>query len=231
MKAPPEVSPPPAIVAVKDCLIGQLIPHQTWQSVLDSLIKAKAWHYLGTRDPVITRTQMPKWWLRGMPDDKKWSDRDAALQVVFLNSFMLVFAEKKTTTAAEKKDLADSYRKRAKQLRDAATWLIECPQNTGEVEEHVEAIKHAATWYEMEAGQIVDKEFLAHIGDDVLVVSRHRGSPRVRAYCLQLAEVTRLLYGDVLYGTVIAITHAALGTKVSIENLRYWCKKDVNKKP
>jgi hypothetical protein len=228
MKAPPEVSPPPAIVAVRDD--WQPIPVE-WQPILDSLSKAKVWHSLGKRHPVITREKIPKWLMRGMLDDKKWSDQDVALQVVFINSFLFAISGVETTTAAKNKDLADSYRKRAKQLRDAAAWLIECPQNIGETEEHCEAIEHAATWYEMEACQIVDKEFLAHIGNDVLVVERQRGPPQVHAYCLQLAEVTRLLYGNVLYGTVIAITHAALGTKVSIENLRYWCKKDVNKKP
>jgi hypothetical protein len=236
MRAPPEVLPPPAIVAARDWLISQSYFMQAWQPILDSLSKAKVWHRLGKRDPIITRAQLidrcyATSCMREISDNEKWSDRDVALQVVFVNSLILVIGEMKTITAAEKKDLADSYRKRAKQLRDAAAWLMECPQNDGEAEEHSQAVERAATWCETEADQIVDKDPSQTFYDNTLVVDRQRGPPRVRAYCMKLAEVTHLLYGDVLYGTVIAITHAALGAEVTIENLRYWCRRDVNKEP
>jgi hypothetical protein len=191
---------------------------QAWQPILDSLSKAKIWHHLGKRHPAMTRAQLidrcyERSCIREISDNGKWSDRDVALQVVFHNSFILAIAGMKTTTAAEKKDLADSYRKRAKQLRDAAAWLMECPQNDGEAEEHSQAVERGATWCETEADQIVDKDPSQTFYDNTLVVDRQRGPPQVRAYCMKLAEVTRLLYGNVLYRTVIAITHAALVPK------------------
>jgi hypothetical protein len=60
--------------------------------------------------------------------------------------------------------------------------------------------------------------------DPMLVVSRHQGPPRVRAYCVLLAEVMRLLYGTDLRGTVAAIATAALDQQVSAANVRYWCE-------
>jgi hypothetical protein len=109
MRAPPEVLPPPAIVAARDCLIGQFhISHPGWQPLLDSLSKAKAWHYLGKkRHPVITRAQLidrcHMTCMREILNNKKWSDQDIALQMIFLDSFILTIAGAKTTTAADRK--------------------------------------------------------------------------------------------------------------------------------
>jgi hypothetical protein len=239
MRAPPEVLPPPAIVAARDCYESHFL--QAWQPLLNSLSKAKVWHRLGKYDPIIPRAQLIDRcyaisYLKKISDSEKWSDRDVALQVVFLNSFILTIAGMKTITAAEKKDLADSYRKQARRLRYAATWLERrdpaSEPASEEAAEHGQAVKRVAVWCEKEADEIDDKDPNKTFFDNTLVVSRHsKGAPPVRAFCIKIAELMRLLYGKVLYETVIAITHAALGAEVTKENLRYWCKKGVNKEP
>jgi hypothetical protein len=56
------------------------------------------------------------------------------------------------------------------------------------------------------------------------LVGRHQEPPHMRAYCMQLAEVMRLLYGDVLRGMVASIATAAFSQAVSKANVRYWCE-------
>jgi hypothetical protein len=228
MRAPPEVLPPPAIVAVRDCPYV-IEHHQARQPLLDSLSKAKLWHRLGKRHPAMTRAQLidrchAVWRMREIFDNEKWSDRDVALQVVFLNSFILAGLGMKTTTAAEKKDLVNFYRERAKQLRDAAAWLIECPQNDMEAEEHGQAVERAAAWCEKEADEMDDKDPNQTFYDNTLVVGRQRGSPRLRAYCIKLAELMHLLYGNTLYGTVASIVSVALNCSVTKQQVIDWTR-------
>jgi hypothetical protein len=239
MRAPPEVLPPPAIVAARDCHESHSI--QALQPLLDSLSKAKVWHRLGKCDPIIPRAQLIDYCyatscMREISNNEKWSDRDVALQVVFLNSFILAIAGMKTITAAEKKDLADSYRKQARRLQYAAAWLERrdpaSEPASEEAAEHGRAVKRVAVWCEKEADEIDDKDPNKTFYDNALVVSRHsKGAPPVRAFCIKIAELMRLLYGNVFYETVIDITRAALGAEVTKENLRYWCRRGVNKKP
>jgi hypothetical protein len=236
VKAPPEILLPSAIVAERDRLISWSYFMRAWRPILDRLCNATTeaekkrpadsiWKQLNRRSPVIARPQLieqsPKWCMGGVPDEK-WSDRDIALQVVFLNSFSLAVSGEETITAAEKKRLVDSYRERARRLRNEASGLrneAALYRGMGELSEaaeHGQAIVRAAAWCEAEAEEI--------FRDEMLVVSRHQGAPQVRAYCTRLAEVTRLVYGDVSRGAVAAIATAALDYKVTIPNVRYWCE-------
>jgi hypothetical protein len=160
-----------------------------------------------------------------MPDGT-WSDRDIALQVVFLNSFSLAIWPGQTITPAEKKRLVDSYREQARRLRNEAAWFRGLLMGeASEAAEHGRAVARAAAWCEAEAHEMVSAEDPNHpLHDDMLVVGRHQGPPHVRAYCMQLAEIVRLLYGDVLRGTVASIATAGLDYPVSIANVRYWCE-------
>jgi hypothetical protein len=221
MKAPPEVLPPAAIVAARDWLIGRPNFMRAWRPILDRLREIPVWNQLNRRKPIIARAQLieqlPKW-LGEMPDEK-WSDRDpdVALQVVFLNSFFLAVSGMETITAAEKKRLVDSYRERARRLRKEAA-LFKGMGELSEAAEHGRAVERAAAWCKAEADEIVSTR------DDMLVVGRHQGAPHVRAYCMQLAEIMRLLYGNVLRGTVASIATAAFNQIVSKDNVRYWCE-------
>jgi hypothetical protein len=225
VKALPEILLPPAIVAERDRLINWPWFMRAWRPILNRLCGTTAWNQLSKRSPLIARAQLieqlPKWCLGEMPDEK-WSDRDIALQVVFLNSFSFVISGTQTVTAAEKRSLVDSYRERAKRLRDEAKELRNAAAffrgmgMLSEAEEHCRAVERAAAWCEAEAEEIFK--------DEMLVVSRHQAPPHVRAYCMCLAGVTRLLYGDVLRGVVAAIATAALDYKVAIPNVRYWCE-------
>jgi hypothetical protein len=173
---------------------------RAWRPILDRLCKAaienekkrpvdSIWKQLNRRNPVIARPQLieqlPKWCMGGMPDEK-WSDRDIALQVVFLNSFSLAIAGTQTVTAAEKKRLIDSYREQAKRLRNEARGLRNAAAffrgmgMLSEAEEHCRAVERAAAWCDAEAREI--------FGEETLVVGRHQAPPHVPAYCMRLAE-------------------------------------------
>jgi hypothetical protein len=179
------------------------------------------------------------------------SDRDIATQMVFLESFYLGNAKPKTSTVAEYKKIADSYRAQAGRLRNEAKELEARRRNRpdisfspdpaeggsvraqalrliglrGQAEEYARAIERAAAWCEAEA------DWMRDIGNDPnhpshpLLVERHQGPPHVRVYCMQLAEFTRLLYDDVLYGIVASIATVALSPNVPVTkaNVRYWC--------
>jgi hypothetical protein len=160
----------------------------------------------------------------GTPDEK-WSDGDIALQVVFLNSFSLAVLGGEAITAVEKTRRVDSYRERARRLREEATGLREEAGlfrgigMASEAAKHGRAIEYAAAWCEAEAEEIVSQDDPRHP-----LVGRHYGQPHVRPYCTQLAAVTRLLYGDVGYGTVASIATAVLDQTVTTANVRYWCE-------
>ena len=206
---------------------------RAWQLILDRLRGAPTWNRLSRHRLIIARAQLieqlSKWRFMGEMPDEKWSDRDVALQVVFLNAFFLTVSGMKTITAAEKKRLVNSYRERARQLRNEAAWFrgmwVRGMGEASEAAEHRRAVERAAAWCEAEADEMVSAEDPNHpLHDDTLVIGRHQGAPHVRAYCMQLAEIMRLLYGDVLRGTVAAIATAALDHQVSAANVRYWCE-------
>lgn len=210
MKAPPENILPSAIVAERERLLGWSHFMRAWQPILDGLCKTTAWKQLRRRNPVIDRSQLigqtPKW-CGGQIPDEKWSDRDVAMRTIFLNAFSIALEGEQTMTAAERKRLSDSYLERAVRLRNEA-YLFGG--------EHHWAMLRAAAWCEVQSKGI--------LRDEALTVGRHQGPPHVRAFCMRLAEVTHLIYGDVLRGAVAAIATAALGHNVTISNVRYWCE-------
>lgn len=218
MKAPPKVLPPPAIVAERDRLIGRPDFEPEWQPILDRLCKDKVWGQLGKRSPAIARPQLIEQWSRlhqGEEPDEKWSDRDIALQVVFLESFFLVFLHARTITDADQKNLRAAWRVEAVRLRAEAA-IIE--EHMGEA--YAKDLKFAAKLAELDS---LDEPWLDDL-DPRLRIGRHQGPPSVRAYCILLSDVTRLLYGDVLRGMLAAIAAAALDRQVSPANVRYWCE-------
>jgi hypothetical protein len=244
MRGPPEVLPPPAIVAERDRLIGRPYFMRAWRPTLDRLSKATAtapdggevratiWNQLSRREPIIARAQLieqSKWSPRigEVPDDEKWSDRDIALQVVFLNSFFLTVSGVKTITAAEKKRLVDSYREQARRLRKEAAWFKRLEMGlASEAAEHGRAVERAAAWCKAEADEMASEEDPSHpLHDNTLVVGRHRkGLPHVRAYCIRLAQIMYLLYDDVLYGTVASIASVALDCSVTKQQVIDWTR-------
>jgi hypothetical protein len=227
VKAPPKILPPLAIVAEKKWLTSQSYFRPEWEPVLDRLCGASIWSQLNKRSPVVAGHQLiERWaqWRMGEVPDEKWLDRDVALQVAFLESFFLAVSGMKTITAAEQKELVDSYRGRARRLRQEAAWLKEKGE-ASEAAEHGRAIERAAAWCEAEADEMVSAEDPNHpLHDNALLVDRHQAPPHVRAYCVLLAEAMRLLYGTNLRGTVAAIATAALDQQVSAANVRYWCE-------
>jgi hypothetical protein len=46
----------------------------------------------------------------------------------------------------------------------------------------------------------------------------------VRAYCIELTEITRRLYGDALYGVIASIATKVLNKTVTKASVRYWCE-------
>jgi hypothetical protein len=178
------------------------------------------------------------------------SDRDIATGMVFLESIYLGVAEPETSTVAEYKKIAESYRAQAERLRTGAKELEEARGRKrpdisfspdpavdsaraqalrliglrGQAEENARAIKRAAAWCEAEA------DWMRDIGNDPshpshpLLVERHRGSPHVRAYCMQLAEITHFLYDDVLYGIVASIASKALDCPVMKQQVIDWTR-------
>jgi hypothetical protein len=223
VKPPPEASPPTAIVAERDRLISEPNFMRATRPLLDRLSNTAIWIQLNRRRPIIARAQLIEWSLMEEMPDEKWSDRDIALQVVFHNSFFLAVLGGEAITAAEKKRRVDSYRERARRLREDAVGLREDAalfQGMGMwsvADNHSRAIARAAAWCEAEAEEMISD--LSH-----LLVSRHQGPPHVRAYCIRLARVTRVIYGDVLRGIVANIATAALDHPVSPANVRYWCE-------
>jgi hypothetical protein len=219
MKAPPEVLPP--IVPVRDWLSAGDWHHVGQQHLIDELAENPIWKQLYKHKPIITRTQLIKqrYMKMGeeMPDDKKWSDRDIALQVVFLNSFFFRISGMRTTTVAKEKRQADSYRKRAKLFRKTAYLLNE--EGHFHFKEEREAVERVAAWYEAKADETVSL-------DKQLVVRRDQESRSfARAFCIQLSKITRLLYGKVLYPKVAALSRAVYGTYVSKSHVRYWSRE------
>jgi hypothetical protein len=94
------------------------------------------------------------------------------------------------------------------------------------VEEYAQAIQRAAAWCEAEAHRMMaiasDPNHPDYLGD--LIVDRHQEPPHVRAYCILLSKITRLLYGDVLRGVIARVATVALNHTVSPANVRYWCE-------
>jgi hypothetical protein len=194
---------------------------RAWHPLLERLCDTTIWIQLGKKSPIIARVQLieesPKWCSGGMPDEK-WSDKDIALQVVFLNSFSLAILRPRTITAAEKNRLVDSYREQARRLRENAAWFEGLRMGMASVAaKYGRIIESAAVWCEAEAEDVLHE-------DDILLVDRHQKSPNVRAYCMQLAQATRLLYGDALYGTIASIASVSLVYDVSPADVRYWCE-------
>jgi hypothetical protein len=249
VRAPPEILPP--IVAARDWLISQ--PYwETWQPLIDRLAKAPIWKQLNKRHPVMPHPQLAAWSkMRAWGGVLNGSDRDIATQIVFLNSVYLGNAEPETSTVANYKKIADSYRAQAERLRIEAEELEEARRRNrsdvsfspaasgsvraqalrliglrGQAEEYARTIERAAAWCEAEA------DWMTVIASDPkhplysLLVERHRGPPHVRAYCIQLANITRRLYGDALYGMVASIATEALNQTVAVTkaNVRYWCE-------
>jgi hypothetical protein len=217
MKAPPEVLPPSAIVAVRDWLSAGDWPVQSDpQRIIDGLANHWAWEQLSKHHkPIITRARLIK--LRymemgeEMPDDKKWSDKDIAQQVVFLNSFFFAISEMQTTTAAKEKRQTDSFRKQARYFRKTAYLL----RQIGFVRE-AEAVERVAAWCEEKADETISL-------DKRLIVPRVQQSrSRARAFCMQLSKITRLLYGNALYEIVAGLAREVTGTFVTKWNARYW---------
>jgi hypothetical protein len=217
VKAPPEVLLPAAIIAERARLIRRQNFMRAWHPLLDRLCKTTVWNQLGKYKPVVTRAELieriaaaPKWCMGSAPDEK-WSDRDLALQAAFLRSFFLAVEDPQTITLAEKREIVDSRRERAKQLREVAEWF----EKIG-VTAHRDTCESLAAWCESEADEVAG-------WDDATVVARNQTSPWVRAYCVQLAHVMRLLYGKQCRGIVAAIASAVLGRNVTRDHVRYWC--------
>jgi hypothetical protein len=195
---------------------------RAWRPELDRLSKSTVWIQLNRRSPIIARAQLIEWSLTEEMPDEKWSDRDVALQVVFHNAFFYALGGE-VITVAEKKRRVDSYRERARRLREDAVGLREDAamfqgMGMGSVaDNHSRAIVRAAAWCAAKA------EEMSRDPSDLLV-SRHQGPPHVRAYCIHLGRVTRAIYGDVLRGIVANIATAALDHPVSLANVRYWCE-------
>jgi hypothetical protein len=178
------------------------------------------------------------------------SDRDIATQIVFLNSVYLGSAESGTSTVAEYKKIAESYRAQAERLRTEAKELLEARRRNRpdisfspdpaassaraqalrliglrrQAEENARAIERAAAWCEAEADWMTDIGRDPNHPSHPLLVERHRGPPHVRVYCMQLAEITRFLYDDVLYGTVASIASVALNHPVKKQQIIDWTR-------
>ena len=251
MKAttPSKVLPP--IVAARDWLISQPC-WEPWQPLIDRLAKAPIWKQLNRRDPVMPHPQLAAWSkMRFWGGVLNGSDRDVATQIVFLKSVFFGSAESETSTVAEYKKNADSYRVQAERLRTEAKELEEARRRNkpdisfspdpaassaraqalrliglrGQAEENARAIERAAAWCEAEADWMMDIGSDPNHPSHPLLVERHQGPAHVRVYCMQLAEITRLLYDDVLYGIVASIATVALSQNVPVTkaNVRYWC--------
>jgi hypothetical protein len=178
------------------------------------------------------------------------SDRDIATQMVFLNSVYLGNAEPKTSTVAEYKKIADSYRAQAERLRNEAKELEARRRNRpdisfspdpaeggsvraqalrliglrGQAEEYARAIESAAAWCEAEADWMMDIGRDPNHPSHPLLVKRRRGPPHVRAYCILLAEFMYLLYGNALYGTVASIASESLDCPVTKQQVIDWTR-------
>jgi hypothetical protein len=250
MRAPPEVLPPPAIVAARDWLISQ----PSWgplQPLIEELAKEPIWKQLAKRHPVnpvgLAALSKLRAWGGGALNG---SDRDIATQMVFLSSVYIRSGEPETVTIAKYKEIADSYRAQAKRLRIEAERIEEAcrrnwsvisfsPVDTGsartaqalrlighrrQAEKYVRMIERSAAWCEMEASWMRDIASDPSDPNHPLLVERHEEPPYVRAYCIELAEITRRLYGDALYGVIASIATKVLNKTVTKASVRYWCE-------
>jgi hypothetical protein len=250
MKAPPEVSPPPAIVAARDWLISQSY-WRPLQPLIEELAKEPIWKQLAKRHPVnpvgLAALSKMRAWGGGALNG---SDRDIATQMVFLQSVYIGNAEPETVTTAKYKEIAESYRAQAKRLRIEAERIEEAcrrnwsaisfsPADTGsartaqalrlighrrQAEEYVRMIERAASWCEAEASWMRSIASDPSDPDHPLLVERHEEPAYVRAYCIELAEITRRLYGDALYGMIASIATKVLNQTVTKARVRYWCE-------
>lgn len=218
MRAPPETLPPPAIVAERDWIIGHFNFKQGQQIILDRLCKDKVWHQLAKRSPAITRPLLIEKWSeshQGAAPDEKGTNRELALQMAFRGAFFLAISNVQTETAAERRESADFYRKRIKQLQKEASLLAEVSE---------EAAEHARSLAAFYAALGMDRDE-PPLQAPRLLVHRHQKPPQMRAYGVLLAGVMRNLYGDVLREIIASIVNAAFNrTDISKEDIRYWCK-------
>jgi hypothetical protein len=250
MRAPPEVLPPAAIVAAKNFLISQSY-WKPLELLIDKLAKEPIWKQLNKRHPVISHSQLAAWSKIWAWEGVNGSDRDIATQMVFLHSVKLCNAEPETSTVNYKK-IADRYRAQAERLRIEAKELEEaCIRNRGvsfspaasdsvraqavrliglrrQAEEYVRTIERAAALCEAEANwAMITANDPSHDPGNTLVVCRHRkkgAPPYLRGYCILLAEFTRSLYGDALYGILEKVATVALNQKVTKASIRHWCE-------
>jgi hypothetical protein len=218
-KHPPETPLPLAIVAEKKRFLAEPNFQEKYKAVLDKLTQTTGpWIYLKTRDPIISRPQLAEEWsFLGETPDAKWSDREIALQVVFKNSLHLATSSTSVITTAKKAEIIDEYRARAKRLRDEAAFLKK-QGSASEAAHHGRAIELAAEYLEDQIGEVND-------GWRTLTVGKLQIDGRARAFGMQLAETTRFLYGESLYGIVAQITTAALGVEVTRDAVKYWCEE------
>src|SRR5262249_41957752 len=152
---------------------------------------------------------------QGAAPDEKGTNRELALQMAFRGAFFLAISNVQTETAAERRESADFYRKRIKQLQKEASLLAEVSE---EASEHAGSLAgfYVAVGMDSTAPPLQPPRLLA---------PRHKKPPQMRAYGVLLAGVMRNLYGDVLREIIASVVNAAFNrTDISKEDIRYWCK-------
>jgi hypothetical protein len=154
---------------------------------------------------------------------KEWTDKELALQLALYYIFEHAKSGATTVSHADLKPEIDSCRKQAARLRKEAERFREYrdgrvqPVLPDEAEGHAQAIERAAAWCETRANDTLVK---FEIGG--LLVRHHQGSPRARAFVIELSETLLRIYGKELRGTIVDITNAVLGTTITAANVRYW---------
>jgi hypothetical protein len=129
-----EPRPPTAIIVGTEWLVAQPYFKAEWQTILNSLGKAKVWHQLGKRRPAITRAQLidelSKWSRGQVPDSVieelsksrkvevslELSDKDVALLTAFVASFILTVSDVRTYTPSDLEEMQEYLDKRLNPL-------------------------------------------------------------------------------------------------------------------
>ena len=187
-------------------------------------VDCPAWKTLARCAPVLSREKLDDFrcimldhrhhLAEAAPEE--WSDKEIALRTVVGVAASLIKDCPRSLTEAKLEAEVETRREYAAQLRAIAENLWPPVLK----ESHAANLEAAARDCEAFVAKYIEMQR----STPGLVTRRNQSDPRVRGYCVELAETMRIIYGTTLRGTLATIATCALGLRVPLtaRTIRDW---------
>ena len=225
---------PPAVARQAEAMLSLLLPDAgvVRRLATDGRMEA-VWRELARRKANRLRVSIIRSLRRhgahGIPADvtEGLSNQESALAIFFYGACHPIAA----VTTSELATLRSAYLHHAAQLRASAEWLHKVTdwdkrpdppwagRATRTLKRDIAGVEAAAAFCERVGAEILDNPAFRH-----LIVARDHGNAVARGYVLGLARLTQTLFSAKLRGSLATVASVALGQKVTLDQVRYWCQ-------